>query len=134
MLTFYKLFNDNKENWRPNCSNSFSLNIAELIAHLNGEKKIIYWLHFVNLPPLKQLQQIFVLYEAKVMIYWQKNYKKFQNIGNKLIVWAHGRPKKTIYSFFRCQYLAELIAHFVNGAKKTIYWYKFIYWEKQSSF
>ena len=69
MLTFYKLFNDNKENLRPNCSNSFSLNIAELIAHLNGEKKIIYWLHFVNLPPLKELQQIFVLYEPKVKIY-----------------------------------------------------------------
>ena len=75
LFTFYKFFNDNKENWRPNCSNSFSLNIAELIAHLNGEKKIIYWLHFVNLPPLKHLQQIFVLYEAKVMIYWQKSGK-----------------------------------------------------------
>ena len=65
MLTFYKLFNDNKKNWRPNCSNRFSLNIAELIEHLNGGKKN-YCLHFVNLPPLKQLQQIFVLYEAKV--------------------------------------------------------------------
>ena len=43
-------------------------------------KKTIYWLHFLNLPPLKEMQQIFVLYEAKVMIYWQKsgrNTKKF---------------------------------------------------------
>ena len=76
MLTFYKLFYDNKKNWRPNCSNPFSLNIAELIEHLNGEKKTIYWLHFLNLPPFKELQQIFVLYEAKVMIYWQKKWKK----------------------------------------------------------
>ena len=48
------------------CSNPFSLNIAELIAHWNGQKKTIYWLHFLNLPPLRELQQIFVLYEAKV--------------------------------------------------------------------
>ena len=64
-----------KKNWRPNCSNPFSLNIAELIEHLNGWKKTIYWLYFLNLPPLKELQQIFVLYEAKVMIYWPKSGK-----------------------------------------------------------
>ena len=68
------------KNWRPNCSNPFSLNIAELIAHLNGEEKTIYWLHYLNLPPLKQLQQIFVLYEAKVMIYWQKKVEKIQKV------------------------------------------------------
>ena len=67
------------KNWRPNCSNPFSLNIAELIAHLNGEEKTIYWLHYLNLPPLKQLQQIFVLYEAKVMIY-DKKVEKIQKV------------------------------------------------------
>ena len=80
MLTFYKLFYDNKKNLRPNCSNPFSLNIAEIIEHLNGEKKTIYWLHFLNLPPFKELQQIFVLYEAKVMIYWQKKWKKYKKL------------------------------------------------------
>ena len=46
--------------------NPFSFNIAELSPHLNREKKPIYWLHFFNFSPLKELQQIFVLYEAKV--------------------------------------------------------------------
>ena len=87
MLTFYKLFYDNKKNWRPNLSNPFSLKIAELIEHLNGEKKTIYWLHFLNLPPLKELQQIFVLYEAKVMIYWQQNWKKYKKLTPSLHFW-----------------------------------------------
>ena len=87
MLTFYKLFYDNKKNWRPNCSNPFSLNIAEIIEHLNGWKKTIYWLHFLNLPPLKELQQIFVLYEAKVMIYWQQNWKKYKKLTPSLHFW-----------------------------------------------
>ena len=30
-----------KKNWRPNCSNPFSLNIAEIIEHLNGEKNYL---------------------------------------------------------------------------------------------
>ena len=81
--------------------NPFSLNIAELIPHLNGEKKPIYWLHFLNLPPLKELQQIFVLYEAKVMIYWQKsgkNTKSWPHLFNfeckqKILEVTHALPK-----------------------------------------
>ena len=104
MLTFYKFFNDNKKNWRPNCSNPFSLNIAELIEHLNGGKKTIYWLHFLNLPPLKELQQIFVLYEAKVMIYWPKsgkNTKSWPYLFNfeckqKILEVTHALPKFTL--------------------------------------
>ena len=42
---------------------------------LKWGKKTVYWLHFFNLPPLRELQQIFVLYETKVMIYWQKSGK-----------------------------------------------------------
>ena len=104
MLTFYKLFYDNKKNWRPNCSNPFSLNIAEIIEHLNGWKKTIYWLHFLNLPPLKELQQIFVLYEAKVMIYWQQNWKKYKKLTpslhfeckQKILEITHALPKYTV--------------------------------------
>ena len=76
-----------KKNWRPNLSNPFSLKIAELIEHLNGEKKTIYWLHFLNLPPLKELQQIFVLYEAKVMIYWPKSGKNTKKLTLSLQFW-----------------------------------------------
>ena len=75
MLTFYKFFNDNKKNWRPNCSNPFSLNIAELIEHLNGGKKNIYWLPFFKCTSFKRVAANLVLYEAKVMIYWPKSGK-----------------------------------------------------------
>ena len=39
MLTFYKLFYDNKKIEGQIVQTLFSLNIAELIEHLNGEKK-----------------------------------------------------------------------------------------------
>ena len=67
-------------------------------------KKTIYWLHFFNLPPLKQLQQIFVLYEAKVMIYWPKsgkNTKSWPHLFNfeckqKILEVTHALPKYTV--------------------------------------
>ena len=110
-----------KKNWRPNCSNPFSLNIAEIIEHLNGEKKTIYWLHFLNLPPLKELQQIFVLYEAKVMIYWQKKWKKYKKLTPSLQFWmqtkilevTHALPKYTVsYLYISSSFLQFLGSKF----------------------
>ena len=74
MLTFYKLFNDNKKNAKAQIVQTLFLKYCWTNWTFKwGKKKTIYWLHFLNLLPLKELQQIFVLYEAKVMIYWQKS-------------------------------------------------------------
>ena len=66
ILTFYKLFNGNKKNWRPNCSNPFSFNIAELSPTLKWGKKNYLLAPFFKFLSFKRVAQIFVLYEAKV--------------------------------------------------------------------
>ena len=100
MLTFYNLFNDNKKNGRPNLFKPFFFKYCWTNCTLKWGKKIIYWLHFLNLPPLRELQQIFVLYEAKVMIYWQKsgkNTKSWPHLFNfeckqKILEVTHALP------------------------------------------
>ena len=79
MLTFYKLFNDNKKNWRPNCSNPFSLNIAELIEHLNGGKKNYLLAPFFWFTSFKRVA-------ANLCIIWSK--------GNDILTKRWGKYKK----------------------------------------
>ena len=66
MLTFYKLFMTIKKNWRPNLSNPFSLKIAELIEHLNGEKKNYLLAPFSKFTSFKRVA-------ANLCIIWSKS-------------------------------------------------------------
>ena len=84
MLTFYKLFYDNKKKLKAKVFKPFFFKYCWNNWTFKWGKKTIYWLHFLNLPPLKELQQIFVLYEAKVMIYWQKKWKKYKKLTPSL--------------------------------------------------
>ena len=85
-------------------------------------KKTIYWLHFLNLPPLKELQQIFVLYEAKVMIYWQKKWKKYKKLTPSLQFWMQTKnigsnsrfAKVILLSYLYISYLCEQTSMFLD--------------------
>ena len=105
MLTFYKLFNDNKKNWRPNCSNPFSFNNAKLIAHLNGRKKNYLVAPFCKFTSFKRVA-------ANLCIIWsesndiltkkvKKNTKSWPHLFNfeckqKILEVTHALPKYTV--------------------------------------
>ena len=84
LFTFYKFFNDNKENWRPNFSNSFSLNIAELIAHLNGEKKNYLLAPFCKFTSFKTLAANLCIIWSESNDIFDKKVEKIQKVEPSL--------------------------------------------------
>ena len=92
------------KNWRPNCSNPFSLNFAQLIAHLNGEEK-----NYLLAPLFKFTS--FKTVAANLCIIWSesndiltKKWKKYKKLNPSLQFWmqtkilevTHALPKYTV--------------------------------------
>ena len=122
MLIFYQLFDDNKKKLKAKLFKPFFFKYCWNNWTFKWGKKTIYWLHFLNLPPLKELQQIFVLYEAKVMIYWQKKWKKIQKVdpissilnANKKY-WSNSPLCQSILlSYLYISYLCEQTSMFLD--------------------
>ena len=104
ILTFYKLFNGNKKNWRPNCSKPFFFQYCLTKSTLKWGKKNYLLAPFFKFLSFKRVAANLCIIWSESIIYWQKSGKntkswphlfKFE-CKQKILEVTHALPKYTV--------------------------------------